>query len=81
MNVGKYIAEVINEKRLQWYGHILRRNDGRLPKEVMRWTPKGRNMKGRLNGNWMEGVRRCMGLKGQQDVDALVREQLRKKNK
>ena len=60
MNVEKDVDEVINEKRLQWYGHIIRVNDVRLPKEVMRWTPEGRNRKGRPNGNWREGVSEWM---------------------
>mgnify|MGYP000580765113 CR=1 FL=1 len=79
MNVEKDIVEVINGKRLQRYGHILKMNDGKLPKEVMRWTPEGTNRKGRPNENWMEGMRRCMGLKELQDVDALNREQWREK--
>ena len=49
--------------------------------EVMRGAPEGRNRKGSPNENWMAGVRRCMGQKGLQDVDALDREQWRRENK
>ena len=60
---------------------MIRMNDGKLPKEVMRWTPEGKNRKGRQNEIWMEGVRRCMGLRILQDVDALNMEQCRKEIK
>ena len=32
---------------LQWYGHVSRMEEGRLPKEVMKWRPPGRRKRGR----------------------------------
>jgi hypothetical protein len=30
------------KQRLQWYGHVQRMEEGRLPKEVMKWRAPGR---------------------------------------
>ena len=38
--------------------------EGRLPKEVMIWTPPGRRKRGRPKLNWAEGIRGLMGEKG-----------------
>jgi hypothetical protein len=35
MEVGKNILEVIEEKRLQWFGHIKRMPGNRLPRKIM----------------------------------------------
>jgi hypothetical protein len=33
------IIDIIERKRLQWYGHIKRLQEGRLPKLIMEWIP------------------------------------------
>ena len=38
--------------------------DGRLPKEVMKWRPPGRRKRGRSKLTWAEGVRGLVGEKG-----------------
>ena len=38
--------------------------EGRLPKEVMKWRPPGRRKLGRPKLTWAEGVRGLMGEKG-----------------
>jgi hypothetical protein len=37
--------------------------EGKLPKEVLKWRPPGRRKQGRLILNWAEGVRGLMGEK------------------
>ena len=37
----------IERKRLQWYGHIKRMQDERLPKLIMEWIPGERRKRGR----------------------------------
>jgi len=49
MNVTRSLLDEIKTKQLQWYGHIQRMEEGRLPKEVMKWRPKGRRKRGRPN--------------------------------
>jgi hypothetical protein len=38
--------------------------EGRLPKEVMKWRPPGRRKRGRPKLTWAEGIRGLMGEKG-----------------
>ena len=47
MNLIRSLLEDINTKQLQWYGHVQRMEEGRLPKEVMKWRPPGRRKRGR----------------------------------
>jgi len=37
------ILDDIKTKQLQSYGHVSRMEEGRLPKEVMKWCPPGRS--------------------------------------
>jgi hypothetical protein len=72
--VGKNILEVIEEKRLRWFGHVKRLPGNRLPLKVLEWEPEGTRRRGRPNKRWIDGVRRSMtnhGLKeeGTRDRD------------
>ena len=43
MNVTRRsLLDNIKTKQLQWYGHVQRMEEGRLPKEVTKWRPLGR---------------------------------------
>jgi len=33
------IIDVIQKKRLQWYGHVKRMPEDRIPKLIMEWIP------------------------------------------
>ena len=54
------IIDIIERKRLQWYGHIKRMQDERLPKLIMEWIPGERRKRRRGRKTWMEGVRAAM---------------------
>jgi hypothetical protein len=41
MEVGKNILEVVEEKRLRWFGHVKRMPGNRLPLKVLEWEQKG----------------------------------------
>jgi len=43
--------------------------EGRLPKEVMKWSPLGRRKGGRPTLTWVEGTRGLMGEKGLMEED------------
>jgi hypothetical protein len=64
MNVEISLLDDIKTKQLQKYGHVQRMEDGRLPKEVMKWRPPGRRKRGRPKLTWAEGIRGLMGEKG-----------------
>jgi len=50
----------IERKRLQWYGHVKRMEEERLPKLIVEWIPGERRKRGRPRKTWMEGVRAAM---------------------
>jgi hypothetical protein len=64
---------------LKWYGHVERMEEGRLPKQVMKWSPPGRRKWGRPKLTWMEGIRGLMGEKGLVEEDWNDRDDCRKK--
>jgi len=78
MNVARSILDDIKTK-LQWYGHVQRMEEGRLPKKVMKWSPPGRRKRGRPKLNWAEGIRGLMGEKGLMEEDWNDRGNWRKK--
>ena len=69
MNVVRSLLDDIKTKQLQWYGHVQRMEEGRLPKEVMKWSPLGRRKRGRPKRTWAEGIRGLMGEKGLMEED------------
>jgi hypothetical protein len=42
MNIARSLLDNIKTKQLQWYGHVQRMEEGRVPKEAMKWSPPGR---------------------------------------
>jgi hypothetical protein len=50
------IVDIIERKRLQWYGHVKRMQEERLPKLIMECIPRERRKRGRPRKTWMEGV-------------------------
>jgi hypothetical protein len=54
------IIDIIERKRFQWYGHVKRMQEERLPKLIMGWIPGERTKRGRPRKTWMEGVRAAM---------------------
>jgi len=69
MNVARFLLDNIKTKQLQWYGHVQRMEVGRLPKEVMKWSPPGRRKRGRPKLTWAEGIRGLIGEKGLMEED------------
>jgi len=57
------LSEDIKTIQLQWYGHVQRMEQGRLPKEVMKSSPPGRRKRGRTRLTWAEGIRGLVGEK------------------
>jgi hypothetical protein len=41
------IVDIIERKRLQWYGHVKRMQEERLPKLIKGWIPGERRKRGR----------------------------------
>jgi len=79
MNVARSLLGDIKTKQLQWHGHVQRMEEGRFPKEVMKWSPPGRRKRGRPKLTWAEGIRGLMGEKGLMEEDWNDRDNWRKK--
>jgi len=79
MNVVRSLLEGIKSKQLQLCGHVQRMEEGRLPKEVMKWSPPGRRKRGRPKLTWAEGIRGLMGEEGLMEEDCNDRSNWRKK--
>jgi hypothetical protein len=54
------IVDIVETKRLQWYGHVKRMPEERIPKLTMEWIPEERRKRGRPRKTWMEGVQTAM---------------------
>jgi hypothetical protein len=54
------IIDIIERKRLQWYGRLKRMQEERLPKLIMEWIPGERRKRGRPRKTWMEGIQAAM---------------------
>jgi hypothetical protein len=72
MEVGRNILEVIEEKRLQWFGHV-----NRLPLKILEWEPEGTRRRGRPKERGIDGVRRSMTNHGLTEEDTRDRDRWR----
>jgi hypothetical protein len=54
------IIDIIERKRLQWYGHVKRMLEDRIPKLIMEWVPQEIRKRGHPRKTWMEGVQAAM---------------------
>jgi hypothetical protein len=54
------ITEVIEMKRPQWYGHVKRMPEERIPKLIMEWIPLERRKRACPRKTWIEGVQAAM---------------------
>ena len=48
------IIGIIEQKRIQWYGHVKRMPEDRVPNLIMDWIPLERRKRGRPRKTWME---------------------------
>jgi hypothetical protein len=53
---SKNIIHEIKHRRLKWLGHVLRMEQGRIPKTSLQWTPVGKRKPGRPKTTWRRTV-------------------------
>jgi hypothetical protein len=54
------IIDIIEKKRLQWYGYVKRMPKERIPKLIMELIPQERRKRGRPKKKWLVGVQADM---------------------
>ena len=54
------IMDITEKERLQWYGHVKRMTEDRIPKLIMEWTSTERRKRGHPRKMWIEGVQAAM---------------------
>jgi hypothetical protein len=52
--------DIIEKKRLKWYGHLKRMPEERIPKLILEWVPEERRKRECPRKTWMEGVHAAM---------------------
>jgi len=57
MNVTRSLLDDMKTKQLQWYGHVQGMDEGRLPKEVVKWRPPRRRKRGRPKLTGRKGLK------------------------
>ncbi len=62
--IVKKMSERVDQRVLDWYGHVVRKSEERLTKRVWKAEVSGPNLTGRHRRGWMEGVERGLGLRG-----------------
>ena len=63
LNVTALLDE-IERRKLQWYGHVMRMEEGRCPKKYLDWRPQGKRPVGRPRKRWIEGVEKAVRRRG-----------------
>ena len=48
--------ETLQERRLRWFGHVMRMGEDRIPKRVLKWKPPGKRKRGHPRRSWTSTV-------------------------
>ena len=79
MEVDRNILEVIEERKMRWFGHVERMGEDRIPKMILEWNAEGRRRRGKPREQWMDGIRRSMNRMELTEEDAQDRDLWRSK--
>ena len=56
MNIQNSVLNYIRYKQLNWYGHVQRMDQERLPRRILEWCTPGRLRKRRPRNSWRQEV-------------------------
>ena len=72
------IISVLQQNRLQWYGHVLRKEDNDWVKKRMEYEVEGARQRGRQKKTWKEIVEKDCKASGLNREDVMDRSRWRK---
>jgi len=58
--IVKKLEDRIDSCSLRWFGHMVRMDEGRLVKKVLKSEASGRRPRGRPKFGWMDGVKQAL---------------------
>ena len=67
------IAKKVQERRLKWYGHVMRREEQYVGRRAMKMEVQGRKKIGRPKRRWLDRVRDDIKEKGLSGEDVYDR--------
>ena len=79
MIIQNSVLDYIKCQQLNWYGHVQRIDQERIPRRNLEWCPAGRRRKERSRNSWMQEVTTRMRERGIGDLEWVDREGWRKK--
>lgn len=69
MEVKESVTKRLENKALRWYGHVQRMEEGRWPKKILQWLPRGKRRRGRPAVKWKQYIHQTMQEKGLEEDD------------
>ena len=75
---GGEISKKVQESRLKWYGHALRREDEYVGKRVMGMEVPGKRRRGRPKRRWLDSIRNDLSERELSGEDAQDRAKWRR---
>ena len=81
MNIKTSVLDYIRYTPLNWYGHVQRMDQERLPRTILEWCLPGRRKKGRPRNSLMQEVTTGMRERGICELEWVDREGWRKAQK
>ncbi|PSN48045.1 hypothetical protein C0J52_09109 [Blattella germanica] len=60
MGISCSLTKTLENKSLQWYGHVERMSEERWPKKILQWSPKGKWARGRPPMKWKTFISKAM---------------------
>ena len=72
------ISKKLQESRLKWYGHVLRREDEYVGKRLMGMEVQGKRRRGRPNRRWLDSIRNDLSERELSGEDAQDRPRWRR---
>ena len=80
IDIKNSVLDYIRYKQLNWYDHVHRMDQERLPRRILEWCPPGRRRKGSPRNSWMQEVTTGIRERGIGDLEWVDREGWIKKN-